>query len=405
MSRLLFLASGPSYAYTDLSNRSILDGLPGSVTVLANAAVAPAFEGVSAEVHIVRWRDFSSVEKTVLSMHAQQPFTAVVTIDERTMEPAARLRDLLNLPGLRADQVPRYRDKLTMKRVLAEGGVRVPAFAACEDRPTVEGLLRRHGRIAIKPIDGVGSVGVSFADSHKDVAEWYAEHAGETEQFEAEEFIAGQMHQVDAMVQGAKAVHTSVACTLPGLGCIEFSSGAPLARVLLDDSPLRRQLVEFSDRVIRVLGLQDGVTHLECFVTPDGEPVVCEVAARPAGGGSQQMYEAQTGINFARAAVLLALGCEGDMRPNPTKSTVGMVAFRAAHPARIQRIAAIREFPEPWIRYGRIDYEEGSLVTSAVHSNDYMGFFVFCAEDRMSFDGRLAELRARFDSRLELAPL
>lgn len=406
MSRLLFLACGQSYAYTDLANRSILHGLPGRVTVLANAAIAGCFDSAGVERHTVRWHDAPSVEKKVAALHAEQPFTAVATIDERLMEAAARMRDLLGLPGMKPPEVPRFRDKLTMKRQLAAAGLRVPEFTSCDDRAAVEALLARHGCIVIKPVDGVGSSGVIFANSSEDVARWYTEQA-QPGRFEAEEFIDGPLYQVDAVVQGGFPVHTAVASYLPGLGCIDFSTGAPLARVLLDDSLLRRQLVAFSDRVIHGLAMQDGVTHLECFVTPAGEVVFCEVAARPAGGGSLQMHEAHTGINFARTAVLLAVGraeeaCRTPVRP---EGTVGMVAFRAAAPSRVERIASVEEFDEPWIRYRRIDCAEGDLVSSAAHCSDYIAFFVFAGPDRKAFDERLATLRTRFESRLALAPL
>lgn len=405
MRRLLFLAAGDGHGYSDLQRRSILDDLPADVTVLANQSTAGWFEGRGVQLEIVRWHDPDAVQQRVLALHAQAPFTAVATIDERMMELAARLRDALDLPGLRAVDVPRFRHKPTMKRVLGAAGVRVPEFAYAEDRDAVKALLTRHERIVIKPVDGMGSYGVVFADSVQDVADWYAEHPTEVARYEAEEFIDGPMYHVNAVVRDGQPIYTSAAAYLPGMAPVDFGVGAPLASVLLEDSPLQRRLLEFSDRVIEGLGLANGITHLECFVTPADEIVFCEIAARPAAGGIVRMTEARSGINYGRAAVLLALGL-GDRievgRP-PTTQTVGMLGFRVPQATLIRRIATPADFGDDWIRYTRIDGEAGSLVAGAAHCTDFVGLFVFAAHDRVGFEQRLADLRGRFDSRLELA--
>jgi biotin carboxylase len=407
MSRLLFLAGGDGHGYTDLHNRSILDGLDAEVTVLANRATAHFFEGLPVQVEIVRWHETAAVLARVKALHQERPFTALATIDERMMEQAARLRDELQLPGLRAADVPRFRDKPTMKRVLGAAGVRVPEFALCTERAAVEALLSRHERIVIKPVDGMGSFGIVFAESVQDVAAWFAEHGTELDHYEAEEFICGPMYHVNAVVRDGLPIYTSAAPYLPGMAPVDFGVGAPLASVLLEEMPLRRKLVAFSDRVIQALGLRDGITHLECFVTPADEVVFCEIAARPAAGGIVRMIEAQSGINYGRAAVLLALGLGAQIRVGTpvTAQTVGMLGFRVPAANLIRQIASPAEFGEDWIRYLRIDGQAGALVPGAAHCTDFVGLFVFAADDRVEFENRLSELRSRFDRKLELEPV
>jgi hypothetical protein len=406
MSRLLFLAAGDGHGYTDLHNRFILDGLPAQVTVMANSATAPAFEGRAVQLERVRWHDTPGIVRRVHELHAEQPFTAVLTIDERMMELAAVLRGELSLAGLHSPDVQRFRHKPTMKRVLAAAGVRVPEFVLATDRVEVEALLARHGRIVIKPVDGMGSAGVTFAESGQDLADWYAAHPGERATYEAEEFITGPMYHVNAVVRGGRPLLTLAAPYLPGMAPVDFGVGAPLASVLLEDSPLQRRLQAFSDSVIGVLGLVDGVTHLECFVTPAGEIVFCEIAARPAAGGIVRMMEARSGINYGRAAALLALGLGDRIEPDTAvQETVGMLGFRIPSAQMVRGIASVEEFGDDWIRYRRIDGEPGALVAGAAHCTDFVGLFVFSAPDRIGFEQRLSELRKRFDSRLELAPI
>ena len=407
MSRLLFLAAGQDYAYTDLNGRSILDSVPGPVTVLANAAISNCFKETAYEVLTVRWHDTDSVEKLVRELHAKQSFTAIATIDERLMEFAGHLRSVFDLPGLRTEQVPRYRDKIAMKEALKGRGVKVPNFARCTERHAVETLLERHRHIVLKPIDGVGSADVTFVRTHNELRSWYEEKATKLAEFEAEEFVQGEMYQVDATVCDGSVIYTSVAHYLPGLGCIDFSTGAPLARMILGTSALRDLLEDYSKSVISALELQNGVTHLECFVTPEGEAVFCEIAARPAGGGALQMHEAHSGVNFGRTAVMLSIGATADdvMPKKITPDSIGMIAFRTANPAEIVRIASAKSFNEPWIKYQRIEFEQGDLISCAAHCSDYIAFFVFSGRNIEEFNENLSLLRSRFDSELELAPL
>lgn len=406
MNTLLFLAAGDGHGYVDLAGSSILAGLPGGVTVFASLATAPYFEALPVTLEVVRWHDVAAVRARVQALHAQQPFTAVATIDERMMELAAELRELLQLPGLRQRDVPRFRDKPTMKRVLGAAGVRVPEFAHCVNRATVEDLLLRHHRIVIKPVDGMGSWGVEFADSIHDVSAWYAAHPNDLERYEAEEFICGPMYHVNALVREGRPIFTSTALYLPGMAPIDFSVGAPLASVLLEETcELNQRLVAFSDRVIEVLDLPHGATHLECFVTPNDDIVFCEIAARPAAGGIVRMTEAKCGINLARAAVQLEAGL-GDAiaaPAAPNTSTVGMLGFRVPQAQLVRRIAARSEFPDDWIRYARIDGEAGALVAGAAHCTDFIGLMVFDAAGRVEFEQRLGELRTRFEKKLELS--
>ena len=189
---------------------------------------------------------------------------------------------------------------------------------------------------------GVGSVRVSFIDSASQLASWYAQTAhDEWERYEAEEFIDGELYHVNAVVRGGQVLVSGAALYLPGMANIDFRSGTPLTTVMVEDPALKARLDAYSARVLAVLGLEDGVSHLECFVDRADRIVLCEVGARPPGGGVIHMLEAQYGVQYSYANLMLAAG-RGDelVIPAPTPHRYfGLMGFRLPHNCTIGKIA------------------------------------------------------------------
>lgn len=52
---------------------------------------------------------------------------------------------------------------------------------------------------------------------------------------------------------------------------------------MIDDDLLEKEIKTFNDGVLKALGLNNGVSHLELFVDKFGTITFCEVAARPGG--------------------------------------------------------------------------------------------------------------------------
>ncbi|WP_224360665.1 ATP-grasp domain-containing protein [Hyalangium versicolor] len=404
MSKMLIFARGDGRAFTALDGSSILANLPFPVAVFVDKANAKYFE--TADIEIVRWRDPDDVCQRAMRRHAEHGVFAVATLDELLVDVAARVRNELKLPGARPEDAQRFRNKMLMKKLLRAAGVRVPEHVSCENRAGVEALLAKYHRLVIKPVDGQGSRDVSFIDSRDELNHWYGQgHAAKS--FEAEEFIEGTLYHVNAVVRDGKPIHTSSAPYLPGMANIDFTAGTPFVSVMLTEGELKERLEAFSTRMLSVLKLENGVTHMECFVTSQNEIVFLEVAARPGGGGIVLMMEGQCGINFSRAVLLLEAG-RGDLIPSgqqKTGQTFALMGFRQAFAGFVQRAATPDMFSESWIRYVKIDLKPGQFLAAASHCTDFTGLLVFSSPDRTEFDTRRSALYERFYSSLEIQRL
>lgn len=406
--KMLILARGDGRAFFDLQGRSIVADLPVNVTVFVDKANAHYFEGQGdhVETEVVRWSDLNDVARRAQALHERTPLSAIATLDEKTVDFAAELRERLGVPGLHTQDAARYRDKMVMKQHVLAAGLRAPTFVRCDDQDAVQALLAQQGKLVIKPVDGLGSKGVVFVSTLDELKAWFAAEEA-PEGFEAETYVEGVLYHVNAIVRDGQAVLTASAPYAPGMANIDFASGTPFVTVMLTQGALKDKLEAFSARTIKALKLRNGVTHLECFVTPDEDIVFCEMAVRPGGGGIVWMIESQYGVNYGRATLLLECG-RGDLIriPSPTREDVaGLVGFRCSQTGIVKRAASAQSFSEPWIKSVQVDVAEGQFVPPSSHCTDYVGLVVFSSRDESEFHQRRNALYQRFFDALELQAL
>lgn len=223
---------------------------------------------------------------------------AVVAVPEEYLLLAAALREELGVPGLTVGQTLRFRDKLEMKSHLAGTGVRVPRCAPF----TIDDaclLLDQVPQVVIKPRGGGGSAGVHIVRSAAEV-KLLAPRVGGPETTEVEEFVPGILHHIDSVVREGRVVAATVSRYLDPTTSFRDSSTV-LRSVSLPDGPEADALLAANAAVIGSHPYLSGTTHLEAFLTPEGEVVFCEIAARVGGGGVGASFHARTGVDLYTA--------------------------------------------------------------------------------------------------------
>jgi hypothetical protein len=229
---------------------------------------------------------------------------------EPLMVLAARLREMLGLPGMTVAETIPFRDKETMKQVLDAAGVRVPHHARARSVAEVQGAIERIGYPAIvKPIAGAGSADthrVDGPDQLQAVLEW-TRHVPEVS---VEEFIEGEEFTYDTICANGEILFYNICSYRP----------RPLiARQLLWISPqtvaLRNPDVpwleggrKLGEAVLRAMNFRTGFTHMEWHRKADGEAVFGEIAARPPGAFTVDI------MNYANDADLFRGWAEASLR-------------------------------------------------------------------------------------------
>ncbi len=219
---------------------------------------------------------------------------AVVALTERSVVPAAHVRRALGLGGLSVEAAVRCSDKRAMKRAARAAGLRCAEVVEAEDGLSGLDLVARLGLpMVLKAAVGSGGRGTRVVRDPGEVP------AALPPGWMAESFVDGVEMSVETLVVGGRTVFANPTAYLePAWSSL---APAPLA------PDVRASVLAHAEAARVALGVADGITHLEVFLTPDG-PVFGELAARPPGGHIMRLIALAYGVDPWQAVLQVALG-------------------------------------------------------------------------------------------------
>jgi len=283
------------------------------LAVVAKARHAEHYRHLAAVELVDDLADVSAVTAAALRLARRGPFDAVVAPVEAAVLPAAYLRSYLDVPGPMLDQALPLVSKLHTKRRLAAAGV-----PTTEPVPVagLDGLALAAATtgwpVVVKPMTGAGGVNTHVIGSAGELARLRA--SGELDGLEhaAVPLVAERLVRVrrelhcDGVVEGGHVRFAAVSRYLsPLLWARE--RGVAGSCTLPESDPDVAPVRELHAAAVAALGLDAGVTHLECLVADEGM-LVGEIACRPAGAAIVPAVERRHGVDLWRAFVDLALG-------------------------------------------------------------------------------------------------
>ncbi|WP_212731265.1 ATP-grasp domain-containing protein [Streptomyces sp. V17-9] len=237
------------------------------------------------------------------AVRAAHPVHRVAALSERLLEPAARLRRLLGVPGEGPEAVSRFIDKAVMKRLARRHGIRHADGLLAHTAEDVTTLFGRHGRIVVKPRAASGSQGVAVLSTRAELERWLGAHFVPGA-FLCEEFVDAPMCHIDAVVHDGEPVWNVSAYVRDTMA---LRRGRPLSSATVADPAVRAAAGRLLAQVVDAWRVRSGVLHLEAFLTADGL-TFCEVAARPGGGGVVEAFLATDGVDLRHAKILADAG-------------------------------------------------------------------------------------------------
>ena len=149
--------------------------------------------------------------------------------------------------------------------------------------------------LIVKPVDGAASIGVVRVDDERQLLA--ALDGIDLARHEVEAFVEGQVYHVDGYTDATGQVPFQAVSRYLN-SCLDFARYQPLGSVLLQASPLRTRIADFSRQCLQALGLRDTAFHLELFVCEDGRLVFLEVGARVGGSEVPHLINRVFGVNL-----------------------------------------------------------------------------------------------------------
>lgn len=275
------------------------------------------------ETHVFAWKEGNEIEdiadyyypisildkKNILEKCREINIDGITSIASDIAMPTVNyIAHELGLIGNKIEATLISTDKYEMRQSLANNGIACPKFQLF----TQANFKNEKGfrfPVIVKPTDRSGSRGVLKVEKEEDVNSAIEIALKNSIQGRAiiEEFITGREFSVEMI--SYKGHHKFLAVTdkvkTTGDYFVEIEHHQPA------DIPgdIEQKIVEEVIKGLDALGIENGASHTEVFLTPENEIKIVEIAGRMGGDliGSH-MVQLSTGFDFLRAVIEIALG-------------------------------------------------------------------------------------------------
>ena len=264
---------------------------------------------------------------------------------------AAKLRERLQVPGMRSEASLAFRDKERMKQVLDAAGIRTPHHYKCQTKVQVREAAEKIGYpIIIKPIDGAGSADTWPVRSDDELDD-ALERLGHIDDVSVEEYIEGEELTYDTVSVRGEPRFENVGWYRPGPLIARLNPWISAQNVCLRDldMPAPMKGIRMGRKVLEALGFESGFTHMEWFLKKDGEAVFGEIGGRAPGGRLVHVMNYSCDVDLFRGWAEAV--CTGHIHQDVSKKYNAAVIFKKSQGSGT-RISEIQGLDGFLTRYG-----------------------------------------------------
>ncbi|WP_250306267.1 ATP-grasp domain-containing protein [Streptomyces sp. A 4/2] len=324
--------------------------------------------GVSLAVDLT---DTDALHAALAPLHAERPFTRVLSLTERGLLPTAAVAERLGLPGNSLHAVSLLRDKQRMRELLNARGISPVHTDAPRAAAELAAFCRATGGpVILKPAAGSASQAV-FRVSGPEAAEevWRAfESAGGNRPI-AEEYLDGPEISVESFSYGGKHTVLMVTDKLVGTAFVETGHTQPStlpAHVVNEVAVLVRAFLD-------TVGLTEGPAHTEVKVTKKG-PRILESHNRIGGDKIRELLFRTCGLDVVALTAGCPLGLLDPPTESPTARRGAAIRFLTPSPGTVRHIA-LPDVDGTTAKI-RLDVSVGDQVHPVRSSRDRAGYVI-----------------------------
>ena len=288
-----------------------------------------------------------------------EPLDHIVTAQETLLEPVAKTREALNIPGMSSATVRETLDKSLLKSTLRRAGVQTPPDRIVTSKSDAIRFLSEVGfPIMLKPFSGSGALATLLIHTAADL-----DHALQLMQPSsehpvlAEAYLHGQELCLDTITLDNEPQLHSICCYYPSiLDALEHPEQQWTCIMPREmDDELYRDFIEQGLAAVRALSVGNSFTHMEGFFDPHGRFLgFTDATLRPAGARIGPMLGFAYDIDPYRAwARVVVDGCFDD--PWERKYAVGTIFLRGPGSGLVEHVDGIE----------KIKSELGDLIVDA----------------------------------------
>jgi len=253
--------------------------------------------------------------KITLDLQKKHSFSAVIPGFEIFVAHAARLANLIGVPGIPVETGDALRDKNKMRNALKNAGVASPEHTVLHSLSNIENVADMiKFPCVIKPLDQSGSIHVSKANNLNELTtayqalcedKWTEMAKGVGTIAIVEEYIDGTEFSVEGFVDETGSHIVSITEKLTKGEPFFVEMGHIVSAKI--DSSIREAIMQYMQQVVKALHINLGVYHAELKINKHG-PVLIEIAGRLAGDKICNLILLSTGVNLFQIMLESHLG-------------------------------------------------------------------------------------------------
>jgi biotin carboxylase len=310
--------------------------------------------------------------------HSLTHFRCAITTTELGLLPCARINEALGLPGTPPAVVERTRNKQLMREALAARGFSVIRWAAVTTKEDAIAFAARNDYpFVLKPLDGVGSVGVRRVRSAADLERTFD---GKTTWL-AEEYLDGNEYSVESFSFRGRhvilAINEEVNNTDPsGNEFLELTHKIPAPM----GKEQEREIRDFIRAFLDAIGIQDGPAHTELKYTSRG-PRIIETHTRQGGDHLFDLVRLTTGLDPIDMTLQWALGTFSPPSQDPEPRGGAVIHYFTPPPGKLRRIHGVQALKRlPGVVDIALVVDLGDEIRPLTQSDDRAGYVIAYAD-------------------------
>lgn len=346
------------------------------------------------ETHVFAWQDGSIGEKTadffypisiiekekILEKCRELKIDAITTIASDLATITVNfVAEKLGLPGNSMLCTEISTNKYKMRKAFQQHNVPTPAFEIVETENDLYKLKNIKYPCIIKPTDRSGSRAITKVNNEVEIAKAIKQATEQSFEKKAivEEYIEGEEFSAEGI--SFKGKHKILAITRKSTtGAPHFIETGHIQPAGLS-SEQEQKVHEDILKGIVALGIQNGATHSEFKITPEGEIRIIEIGARMGGDciGSD-LVKISTGLNYVKMVIDVALGKQPEFKKeNNSKIAIIRFIFNKKDLENFQKIK--KENPEMIYFVSDLKNIDSHEV---VDSSTRFGYYILACENK-----------------------
>jgi len=356
--------------------------------------------------------DFSDPQtavERVRQFHARDPISAVLGVEDGSLEIAASVAQVLSLKSNEPQAIQDARLKHQCRNILATAGLLSPTYRVLEPGEMIssEWVGECEFPCVVKPVSLSGSRGVIRADNVNELSAAIVrvqrmlerENPNLDRCILIEKFIDGHEYAIEGVLHSGKFQCLAIFDKPDPLDGPYFEETIYLTPPDIRND-LKADIVKTIAIACRAIGLTHGPIHAECRVNSKGVWVL-EVAPRTIGGQCGRLLELALGLSLEEVIMSNALGHSACVQNDGQSAGVMMIPVPG--PGVLRRLEGLaRARAVDRIESVLIDVHPGHLFVPWPEGSSYPGFIFAKAPDTAQVERALRQAHAQL--KFVLAP-